>query len=119
VLENRVFGRIFGPNRDEGKGGWKELYIEELHTLYSSSNITRLIKSRMMMLARHIACMGEINCVRNFGFLKARERPLEKPGHRQKDNIKLDLREQFGEMDWIHLPWDRDQYQADVNLWLP
>jgi hypothetical protein len=46
VFENRVLRRIFGPKRDEVKGDWRKLHNEELHNLYSSPNIIRMIKSR-------------------------------------------------------------------------
>jgi hypothetical protein len=48
VFENRVLRRIFGPKRDEVKGDWRKLHNEELHNLYSSPNIIRMIKSRGM-----------------------------------------------------------------------
>jgi hypothetical protein len=48
MFENRVLRRIFGPKRDEVKGDWKKLHNEELHNLYSSPNIIRMIKSRRM-----------------------------------------------------------------------
>jgi hypothetical protein len=57
VFENRVLRRIFGPKRDEVTGGWRELHNEELHNLYSSPNIIRMIKSRRMRLAGHEALM--------------------------------------------------------------
>jgi hypothetical protein len=47
VFENRVLRRIFGPKRDEVTGGWRKLHNEELHNLYSSANIIKMIKSRM------------------------------------------------------------------------
>jgi hypothetical protein len=59
VFENRVIRRIFGPKRDEVTGEWRMLHNEELHILYSSPNIIRLIKSRRMRWAGHVACMGE------------------------------------------------------------
>jgi hypothetical protein len=59
VLENRVLRRIFGPKRDEVMGDWRKLHNEELHTLYSSLNIIRMIKSRRMRWAWHVARMGE------------------------------------------------------------
>jgi hypothetical protein len=48
VLENRVLKRIFGPKRDEATGDWKKLHNEELHNLYSSPSIIRMIKSRRL-----------------------------------------------------------------------
>jgi hypothetical protein len=58
VFENRVLRRIFGPDRDEVTGGWIKLHNEELGNLYSSSDIIRMIKSRRMRWAGHIARMG-------------------------------------------------------------
>jgi hypothetical protein len=48
VFENRVLRRIFGPKRDEVTGGWRKLHTEELHNVYSSPSIIRMIKSRRM-----------------------------------------------------------------------
>jgi hypothetical protein len=59
VFENRVLRRIFGPMRDEVTGGWRKLHNEELHKLYSSPRIIRIIKWRMMWWAGHVARMGE------------------------------------------------------------
>jgi hypothetical protein len=58
VFENRVLRRIFGPKRDEVKGGWRKLHNEELRDLYSSPSIIRIIKSRRMRWAGHIPRMG-------------------------------------------------------------
>jgi hypothetical protein len=58
VFENRVLRRIFGPKREED-GSWRKLRNDELHNLYSSPNIVRVIKSRRMRCAGHVACMGE------------------------------------------------------------
>jgi hypothetical protein len=57
-FENRVLRRIFGPKRGEVKGGWRILHKEELHNLYSSPSITRMIMSRRIRWARHVARMG-------------------------------------------------------------
>jgi len=51
--------RIFGPRRDEVTGGWRRLHNEELNDLYTSFNIVRVIKSRIMRCAGHVARMGE------------------------------------------------------------
>ena len=59
VFENRVLRRIFGPRRDEVTGEWRRLHNEELNDLYSSPKIVRVIKSRRMRWAGHVACMGE------------------------------------------------------------
>jgi hypothetical protein len=71
VFENRVL-RIFGPKREED-GSWRKLHNDELHSLYSSPNIVRVIKSRRMRLAGHVACMGEERCLQGFGWEARRE----------------------------------------------
>ena len=59
MFENRVLRRIFGPKRDEVTGEWRKLHNEELINQYSSPNIVRVIKSRRMRRAKHVARMGE------------------------------------------------------------
>ena len=59
VFENRVLRRIFGPKRDGVTGEWRKLHNEELNDLYSSPNIVRVIKSRRMRWAGHVARMEE------------------------------------------------------------
>jgi hypothetical protein len=58
VFENRVQRRIFGPKRDEVMLGWKKLHNKQLHNLYSSPSIIRIIKSRKMRWAGHVERMG-------------------------------------------------------------
>jgi hypothetical protein len=58
-FENKVLRRIFGVKRDEVTGEWRRLHNEELYALYSSPNIIRVIKSRILRLAGHVARMGE------------------------------------------------------------
>jgi len=58
-FENRVLERIFGPKRDQVTGEWRKLHIEELNDLYASSNIVRVIKSKRIRWAGHVARMGE------------------------------------------------------------
>jgi hypothetical protein len=116
VFENRVLRRMFGPKRDEVTGGWRKLHNEELHGLYSSPSIVRVIKARMMRLAGHVARMGEVRGAYNIlvGRPEGR-RPLGRPRRRWED-IKIDLREiGFGDVDWIHLAQDRDRWRALVN----
>jgi hypothetical protein len=57
VYENRVL-RIFGSRRDEVKGGWRTLFNDKLHNLYSSPITIRMITSRTMRWAGHVARMG-------------------------------------------------------------
>ena len=59
MFENKVLRRIFGPRRDEVTGDWRRLHNEEINVLYSSPNIVRVIKSRRMRWAGHVARMGE------------------------------------------------------------
>jgi hypothetical protein len=59
VFENRVLKRIFGPKRDVVMGGWRKLHNGELHNLYSSPSIIRIIKSRRMRWTGHVEQMGE------------------------------------------------------------
>jgi hypothetical protein len=61
VFENRVLRRIFGPKREED-GSWRKLHNDKLHSLYSSLNIVRVIKSRRMRWTGHVARMGEGRC---------------------------------------------------------
>ena len=59
MFENMVLRRVFGPRREEVTGEWRRLHNEELNDLYSPPNIVRVIKSRRMRWARHVAHMGE------------------------------------------------------------
>ena len=68
VFENRVLRRIFGPKRDKVTGEWRKLHNEELNILYSLPNIVRVIKSRRMRWAGHVARIGGgERCVQGFG----------------------------------------------------
>jgi hypothetical protein len=60
TLENRVLRRIFEPKREEVAGGWRRLHNEELHNMYTSLNIIRVIKSRMMKWVGKVAYVGEM-----------------------------------------------------------
>ena len=59
MFENRVLRRVFGPKRDEMTGEWRKLHNEELNDLYSLPNIVRVVKSRRMRWAGHVARMGD------------------------------------------------------------
>jgi hypothetical protein len=94
VFENRVLRRICGPMRDGVTGGWRKLRNEELRTLYSSANIIRIIKSRRMRWAGHVARMGEKKNMYRLLVGKPKEkRPLGSPRRRWIDNIKMNLLE--------------------------
>jgi hypothetical protein len=109
VFENRVLRRIFGPKREED-GSWRKLH-NELHNLYSSSNIVRVIKSRKVRLAGHVACMGEGRGVNRVLVGKPEgKRPPATPRRKWEDNIKMDLREiAIDGANWIRLAQDRVQ----------
>ena len=66
VFKNRMLRRIFGPKREEVTGEWRKLHNEELNDLYSSPNIVRVVKSRIMRWAEHVARMGE-RLIQDFG----------------------------------------------------
>jgi hypothetical protein len=63
VFQNRMLMRISGPKRDEVTGGWRKLHNEEFHSLYSSPDIIRVIKSRRMRWGGHVVCLGEMRNV--------------------------------------------------------
>jgi hypothetical protein len=107
VFENRVLRKIFRPRRDEVTGDWMKLHNEELHNLYSSPNIIRMIKSRRMRWAGHVAPMGETTnaCMILVGKQEGK-RPLGRPRRSWVDNIKMDLRE-IGWMVWTGSVWLR------------
>jgi hypothetical protein len=95
---------------------WRRLHNEELNDLYSSPNIIRVIKSRRMRWAGHVARMRRKRGA--YRILVGRpegRRPLERPRHRREDNIKMDLEDVRWGMDWIELAQDRDRWQALVN----
>jgi hypothetical protein len=107
---------IFGPKREE-EWSRRKLHNEELHSLFSSPNIVRVIKSGRMMWAGHVARMGEGRSV--CGILVERteyNRPLGRPRRRCEDNIKMDLRVIWVDgAKWIRLAQDRVQWRAFVN----
>jgi hypothetical protein len=85
-----VLRRVFGPKRDEVTREWKKLHNEELNDLYSLLNIVRVVKSRRMRWAGHVARMGEDRGVHRVLVGKPKgKRPLGKPRRRWEDNINL------------------------------
>jgi hypothetical protein len=117
VFENSVLRRIFGPKRDGVTGGWRKLHNEELHNLYSPPGIIRIIKSRKMRLAGHVAQMEEKRNVYRLLLGKPEgKRPLGRPRHRWIDNINMDVLEiGLNVLDWIGLAQDRYRWRALVN----
>ena len=112
VFENKVLRKIFGANKDEITGEWRKLQNAELHTLYSSSNIIRNLKSRRLRWAGHVARVEQSrNAYRDLVGEPERMRPLGRPRRRWEDSFKIDLRE-LGcyAGDWIDLAWDMDQW---------
>jgi hypothetical protein len=118
VFQNRELRRIFGPMRDEVTGEWGELHNEELRNLYSSPSIIRIIKSKRMRWAGHVARMGKKrNAYRLLLGKPEGDRPLGRPRRRWVDNIRMDLGEVgWGDVDWIGLAKDRNRWRALVNL---
>ena len=94
MSENRVLRRVFGPKRDEVTGEWKKLHNGELSDLYSLPDIVRVVKSRRMRWAWHVARMGEGRGAHRVLVGKPEgKRPLGRPRRRWEDNIKMDLQE--------------------------
>ena len=105
VFENRVLRRVFGPKRNEVTGEWRKLHNEELSDMYSLPNIVRVVKSRRMKWAGHVARMGEGRGVYRVLVGKPEEkRTLGRPRHRWENNIRMDLQEVGGGCgDWMEL----------------
>jgi hypothetical protein len=116
--------RIFGPKRDEVTGEWRKLHNEELRDLYSSPSIIRIVKSRRMRWAGHVARMGRRGTLIDYWWESQGKRPLGRPRRRWMDNIRMDLGEVgWKDVDWIGLAQDRNRWRALVNsvlnLWVP
>jgi hypothetical protein len=116
VFGNRVLRRIFGPKREED-GPWRKLHNDELHSLCSSPKIVRVIKSRRMRWAGHVARMAAGRGVYKVLVWRPEgKRPVGRPRRRWEDNIKMDLREiGIDGANWIRLAQDRVQWRACVN----
>jgi hypothetical protein len=117
VFQNRVLRGIFEPKKDGVTGGWRKLHNEELRDIYSSPSIIRIIKSRRMRWAGHVARMGEKRNVYKLWVGKPEgKRPLGRPRRRWIHNIKMGLLEiELSVVDWIGLAQDRYTWRALVN----
>lgn len=125
VFENKVLRKIYGPKRDEMTGEWRRLHNEELHGLYDSPDVVKIMKSKRLRWAGHVARMREKR--RLYSILVGRpdgKRPLGRPRRRWEDNIRRDLRE-VGVRDenWLDTAQDRIQWRtfvtAAMNLRVP
>jgi hypothetical protein len=117
VFENRVLRKVFGPKRNEVTGEWGKLHNEEMNDLYSLANIMRVVKSRRMRWAEHVARMGEDRGMHRVLVGKPEGKSsLGRPRSRWEDNIKMDLQEVGGgRKDWMELAQDRDRWLALVG----
>ena len=117
MIENRVLRRIFQPKRDKVTREWRKLLNEELNDLYCSQNIFRVIKSRQMRWASHVARMDVSRGVYRVlvGYPEGK-RSFGRPRRRWDDNIKMDHQKVgCGVMDWIELDQGRDRFRTLVN----
>ena len=117
VFENRVLRRVFEPKRDEVTGEWRKLHNEELNDQYSLPNIVRVVKSRRMRWAGHVARMEEDRGVQRVLVGKPEgKRPLGRPRRRWEDNTTMDLQQVGGGRgNWMKLAQDRDRWRALVG----
>jgi hypothetical protein len=101
--------RMFGPIRKEVVGGWKRLRNEELHNLYTSPNIIRVMKLRRMEQMRN-----------SYNILVGKfegKRPLGRPRHRWEGNVRMGIREiGWEEVEWSHVVQVGDQSRHLVNM---
>jgi hypothetical protein len=113
IFKYRVLRRMLGPTREEVAGGWRRLHYEEVHNWYTSIIIIRVIKSRKMRWAVHVACMGEMRNAYKVLVAKSElKTQFGRLGRRRKSNIRMDFREIGWEgVEWIHLAQDREQWR--------
>ena len=125
VFENKVLRKIFGARKDKVSGEYRKLHNHELEELYKSPSIVRIIKSRRLRWAGHVARMGEERTARRIFAGKPRsKRPLGRPRRRWEDNVLQDL-EEIGrnQMSWAEfaknpVEW-RSCVEAAMNFRVP
>jgi hypothetical protein len=117
VFEKRLLRRLFGPKKNEVTGDWKKLHSEEFSDLYSLPNIVRVVKSKRMRWAVHVALIGEGRGVYRVLVGKPDgRRPLGRPRSRWGNKIKMDLQELGGSSgDRLELAQDRDVWRTLVG----
>jgi hypothetical protein len=94
MFENRVLRKILRLKRDKVTGEWKRLHKEQLNNLYSSPNITRMAKSRRMIWAGRVVCLGRRRSAYRVLVVESEgKRPLVRTRRRWEDNIKVDLQD--------------------------
>jgi hypothetical protein len=108
--------KIYGPKMEED-GSWRKLHNDELHSLYSSPNIVRVIKSRRMRWVAHVARIAEGRVVYRVSVGRSEGKVLlGRPRRRWEDNIKLERSEiGINGANWIQLSHDRFRWRAFVN----
>jgi inhibitor of KinA sporulation pathway (predicted exonuclease) len=117
MFEKRVLRRKFGQKKDEVILDWRKLH-EELHDLYSSPSMNKIMKSTRMRWAGHVARVVDKkkNAYRLLVRKPGGKRPLRKPKRRWVFNIRMDLVEVgWEDVDWIDLALNRDRWRALVN----
>jgi hypothetical protein len=117
VFENRVLRRMSAPKREEVAGGRRTLHNEELHNLYASPNVIRVIRSMRILVGR-VAHMGEMRSVYVILVGKLEDkRPLVRPKRRWEDNIKMGLTEKGREcVYWLHLAHNAFGRECHLSL---
>ena len=111
---NRITRRIFWAKRDES-GEWRRLHNEELHSLYRSPNIVRVIQSRRLRWAVHVARLEvDRSAFKILNGKPIRKRPLGRPRRRWEDNIRIDL-EEINAGNLVDSAQGRDYWRALVN----
>ena len=112
VFENRILRRMFGPKRDEN-GEWRRLHNEKLHSLFRSPNLVRVIKSRRLRWADHVARTKGRRAFTILIGTPTGKRPLGRPRRRWENNIRMNLREIWIiTRNWVDSTQDRGYWRA-------